>query len=79
MLATLSPQVIVLGEAEGEHLNYYSGWNTITQNSAGDILFDCQKGKVHVYTRKRVNLAFLDDEGQSRKGYVYAGSFDAPR
>lgn len=39
ILKQLRPQLIVIGEADSEHLNYYSGWNTLTQISAGDITF----------------------------------------
>ena len=39
MLDTLSPQIIVLGEAPSEHLHYYEGYDLITQNSAGDLDF----------------------------------------
>lgn len=49
ILEKLDPKLIVIGEAPSKHLDYYSGYNTITQNSAGDIVFDCVKGKVHVY------------------------------
>src|SRR2546425_3283845 len=41
MLAKMSPKIIVVGEAPSEDLNYYQGHNTITQNSAGDILLEC--------------------------------------
>jgi glyoxylase-like metal-dependent hydrolase (beta-lactamase superfamily II) len=79
MLAELSPQVIVLGNADSKDLVYYPGWDTITQNTADDILFECRTGKVDVFTHKRVSLTFLADEGRSRSGMFYAGSFDAPR
>ena len=49
MLHKISPQLVVIGEAPSEHLNYYEGYNTITQNSAGDITFDCVDGFAHVY------------------------------
>ena len=63
MLSDLSPGVIVIGEAPSRHLNYYRDYNTITQNSAGDIIFDCQTGKVRIYTSKRYEVDFLADEG----------------
>jgi hypothetical protein len=49
MLEKLSPKLIVIGEAPSEHLNYYADYDTITQNSAGDITFDCVEGWAHVY------------------------------
>jgi len=48
-LDKLDPQLIVVGEAPSTSLDYYAGWNTITQNSAGDIEFQCTGSKVHLY------------------------------
>lgn len=48
-LEILDPQIIVIGEAPSRHLNYYTGYKTITQNSAGDITMDCVGDKVHFY------------------------------
>ena len=49
ILKQLNPSVIVIGDAPSKHLNYYSGYNTITQNSAQNIIFECVTGKVHIY------------------------------
>lgn len=49
ILEKLNPKLVVIGEADSEHLNYYSGYSTITQNSAKDILFDCDAGIVDIY------------------------------
>ena len=49
ILKKLNPQIIVIGEAPSEHLNYYRNYNTIKQNSAGDIVFDCLRGKVRIF------------------------------
>lgn len=48
-LDKLEPRLIVVGEAPSDELEYYSNYNTLTQNSAGDILFCCETGKTHVY------------------------------
>lgn len=48
-LDAIEPKIIVIGEAPSEKINYLSGYNTITQNSAGDIIFDCGIGVVDVY------------------------------
>ena len=45
ILKQLNPGVIVVGAAPSEHLNYYQGYNTITQNSAQNIIF-------RMYSRK---------------------------
>ena len=74
-LEVLDPQFIVIGEAPSRHLNYYTGYKTITQNRAGDITFDLTGDKVHVYSSNpNYNHKTLIDEGQSQfDGYV--GSF----
>ena len=47
-LEQMSPNLIIIGEAPCEHLDYYDGYDTITQNSAGDIVLDCSGDNVHV-------------------------------
>ena len=76
MLSKMDPKIVVIGEAPSEHLNYYEGYNTITQNTAGDIVFDCQTGKVHVFTSNEYFTDFLEDEEQVREGYHYAGTLN---
>jgi len=75
-LDKLKPRIIVIGEAPSRHLNYYSGYKTITQNQAGDIIFDCVEGKVHIYvSNPDYTVDFLDDEGQSKYDY-YLGTLN---
>lgn len=50
ILKILNPKIIVIGEADSKNLNYYSGYNTIKQNSAGDITFECDGNCIHIYT-----------------------------
>ena len=65
-LDEMSPEIVVIGEAKSKHLNYYNGYNTITQNSAGDIIFECVEGKIHIYVSKEnYSVDFLIDENQS--------------
>jgi beta-lactamase superfamily II metal-dependent hydrolase len=75
-LTKLNPKVIVVGEAPSEHLNYYPGYDTITQNTAGDVLFDCQAGKVHIFTSDDAyQVNFLNDDGLDHlDGLYYIGS-----
>jgi len=78
ILKKLKPTIIVIGEAPAEHLNYYSDYNTITQNSAKDITFKCETGKVHIYVSSPTySVGYLTDEKQEDDslGY-YLGSFD---
>lgn len=48
-LEKLDPQIIIIGEAPSRHLNYYTGYKTITQNRAGDITMELVDNKVHFY------------------------------
>ncbi|MAM10056.1 MBL fold metallo-hydrolase [Sphingobium sp.] len=74
-LEKLDPQIIVIGEAPSRHLHYYTGYNTITQNIAGDITFDLAGNKVHIYvsTHGYSNARLSEkvtDEGQTKfSGY----------
>lgn len=63
-LEKLDPQIIVIGEAPSRHLNYYTGYSKITQNSAGDITMECVDNKVHFYvSNPNYSLKELADEG----------------
>jgi beta-lactamase superfamily II metal-dependent hydrolase len=65
-LEKLDPQIIVLGEAPSRHLHYYTGYQIITQNSAGDIKMECIDNKVHFYVSDdNYSHDGLDDEGMS--------------
>lgn len=77
-LGEMSPGLIIIGEAPSEYLDYYRGYDIITQNSAGDLLFDCDTGKVHVYASNHTYVAnCLSDEGLDHShGLYYVGSFD---
>ena len=76
MLNKLKPKIVVIGEAATEHLDYYSGYNTITQNSAGDVVFECVGSKVHIFTSKNVYVEYLDDEQMHLAGYYYLGTLN---
>ncbi len=63
-LKKLDPQVIVIGEAPSRHLNYYTGYEILTQNKAGHITMECVGDKIHFYSSKSgYSKDFLDDEG----------------
>ncbi|HWV99781.1 MAG TPA: hypothetical protein VNZ64_08835 [Candidatus Acidoferrum sp.] len=74
LLTGMSPKIIVIGEAPSEHLNYYQGYNTITQNSAGDIVFNCEDGKVHIFASYDYEVDYLDDEPQTLASFNYVGT-----
>lgn len=74
LLKKVAPQIIIVGEAPSEHLHYYPEYNTITQNSAGDILFECREGAVHIFTSKKYKADFLQNKYRLRTGYYYVGT-----
>ncbi|MDO8778129.1 MAG: hypothetical protein Q7K57_57310 [Burkholderiaceae bacterium] len=63
-LEKLDPQIIVIGEAPSRHLHYYTGYQTITQNRAGDITMELVDNKVHFYvSNANYSHSGLKDEG----------------
>ena len=74
ILNDMDPKIVVVGEAPSENLNYYRGYNTITQNSAGSIYFECVVNWVHIYVGSSTySVDFLKDKGA--KAYPnYIGS-----
>lgn len=70
-------KIVVIGEAPSEKINYLSNYNTITQNTAGNILFDCSMGIVDVYvSNKNYSVNFLQNKGKVDKyGSKYIGTF----
>ena len=71
-LEILNPKIIVIGEAPSEHLNYYRGFDTIKQNSAGELLFECVENAVHIYVENQsYKEDFLDNENKSGKDDLY--------
>jgi len=75
-LGQLDPGLVIVGEAPSEYLDYYSGYDIITQNSAGDLLFDCVDRKTHIYASDHTYVAnCLDDEGLDHShGLYYIGT-----
>ena len=77
-LDKIEPTLIVVGEAPSSDLTYYNGWNTLTQNSAGDIVFECLRGKTHVFVSKStysVNFLSWEQGIGNRHGCYYIGTF----
>jgi beta-lactamase superfamily II metal-dependent hydrolase len=65
-LRKLDPQIIIIGEAPSRHLNYYTGYETITQTKAGDITMELVDDKVHFYSSNTTySNKHLVDEGRS--------------
>jgi beta-lactamase superfamily II metal-dependent hydrolase len=75
-LEKLDPQIIVIGEAPSRHLNYYTGYQKVTQNLAGHITMDCVGNKVHFYVSERgyTNPALTNEGLEDRPEAKYIGS-----
>ena len=66
ILDQMSPKIVVVGEAPSEKLNYYRDYNTITQNSAGSIYFECVANWAHIYVSSSTySVDFLEDRAAS--------------
>lgn len=75
VLQKLEPKIIIIGEAPSDNLNYYSGYKTITQNSAGEIVFECLEKKVHIYVSNySYTVDFFDNEKRSNLYGKYIGT-----
>ena len=75
-LKRMNPQLIVIGNAPSEYINYYAGYETLTQNSCGDVLFDVTKGKTRIYVGDSAyQVDYLTDEGlDPLHGLYYIGT-----
>ncbi len=78
MMDEIDPKIVVMGEAPSENLDYaaYDNYNKITQNSAGDIVFDAIESKVHIYvSNENYSVDFLTNENLNDKyGCHYLGT-----
>jgi beta-lactamase superfamily II metal-dependent hydrolase len=78
LLDKIKPKVIIIGEASSDDLNYYKGYNTITQNSAEDITMNLVKGQVHFFVSSTsYTVDFLEDKGlEDGELGTYLGTLD---
>lgn len=78
LMAKLSPKLVIVGEASSDDLDYYSNQNTITQNSAGDILFDVNRDYIDVFVSNegysKQNGLITNRSHHSFEGMKYLGS-----
>lgn len=69
-LKQLKPDLIIIGEAPSENLNYYKGYDTITQNTAGDITFYIANNKCEVYVSEyEYSTTFKGDNYFAKTSY----------
>lgn len=74
ILDVIKPEIIVIGEADSDYLHYYQGYNTITQNTGGDITFECEENWVHIYSsNENYSVNFLTNKYKSTFNH-YIGS-----
>ena len=72
-MESINPKIVIIGEAPSEKVNYLSGYNTITQNTAGNIILDCDKGMVDIYvTNENYSVDFLENNDKSDN---YSGKY----
>lgn len=77
ILDEIEPKIIIIGEAKSDYLNYYSDFDTITQNTTKNIVLDCTSGRIDVYTENKFDNDFLEYEGNKTKlstGERYRGT-----
>ena len=76
-LKKMNPQIVIIGEAPSDDLNYYEGYNTITQNTAEEIILECVSGKTHIYVLNyNYSVDFLDDENMPDTYGKYIGTLN---
>jgi hypothetical protein len=49
ILDIIQPDIVIIWEAPAEDLDYYNWYNTITQNSAGNITLDCWDKRIDIF------------------------------
>lgn len=78
ILDKINPKVIIIGNAPSINIDYYDGYNKITQNSTGDIVFDCVDNKVHIHVQSdKYKVDFLPNESVADiNGYNYIGTLN---
>ena len=78
ILEMINPKLIIIGEAPSEYLYYYPEYNTITQNSSGDIILDCGDNvDIYVSNANYGMRDYLKDNFKSDKyGGFYIGTLE---
>lgn len=80
ILEKIKPKIVIIGEAPSENLDYYTGYETITQNTAKDIVIICDDNTADFFVSNEnyktgpACLKFI--LGKSLDGYTYIGSLE---
>lgn len=77
IMKKMAPKVVVIGEGPSADLDYYTEWNTLTQNTAKNLTFVCRDGIVDVYSSCRSYSAEFLTQNSSYPDCAdkYIGSF----
>jgi len=77
----MDPQVVIIGEADEEHLDPYTGYTKMRQGRSGDLTIECADEKTHFFAaNQNYSHNGLNDEGiADRYGGKYVGSINTPR
>jgi len=79
-LDEMDPQVVIIGEADEEHLDPYTGFVKMRQGRSGDLTFETDGAKTHIYASNDDYFhKALRDEGRSNYYGKYVGTLDTPR
>lgn len=80
ILEKIKPKIIIIGEAPSENLDYYTGYETITQNTAKDIVIVCEDNNADFFVSnsnyKTVPQNLKIIYGKNLDGYTYIGSLE---
>ena len=80
ILEKIKPKIIIIGEAPSENLDYYTGYETITQNTAKDIIIICENNTADFFVSnsnyKTVPTNLKIVYGKTLDGYTYIGSLE---
>ena len=78
LMDKLTPKLVIVGEAPSSELDYYSDYDTITQNTAGDILFEENGDYLDVFVSessyKKTDGMVQNGNHGSHDGMKYLGS-----
>lgn len=78
LMDKLTPKLVIVGEAPSDELDYYSDYDTITQNTAGDILFETNGDYLDIFVSKdeynKTDGMVTNANHGSHDGMKYLGS-----
>ncbi len=80
ILKKINPKIIIIGQAPSDDLDYYNNYETITQNTAKDIMIICDGVTADFYVSNMnystIPTTLKKHKSKEVKGYLYIGSLD---